>query len=737
METKICKNQMERVRHRCGYANGIDVDPDGTRGGLSLAWKAEVNITLQRYSKRYIDVVVDDSDGRGNWKFTGFYGSPYVLDRNASWDELRSLYTGENFPWLVCGDFNEILYGFEKKGGIPRDERRMELFRNVLADCDLADVGYSGRWFTWERGSLLQKLETLKTGLKRWSTRVQFDRKKQKEFLMNKLSEFLAAERDDFNMAEMIDTKIQLNLEIGKNECYWEQRARINWLKYGDRNTSFFHNQATNRRRRNMIHKLQVKGGGEEKIKVAMFEMGPTKAPGEDGLPALFYQKCRHIIGDDVMNFCLQILNEEKEFKQVNSTHIVLIPKVVNQANMKQFRPISLCNVIYKIMAKVITNRLRGVIEKCIDVAQSAFVPERLISDNVLLAYEILHTLKQKRVGRKDFMAVKLNMSKAYDRVEWQFIEEMLTKMGFDSGWIKTTTACLTSVSYSKGHGRRGIHWCEWKNLCTLKENGGLGFCNMCQFNFALLAKQGWRLITYPNSLLARVLKAKYYPDSDFFNAQLGNLPSLTWKSVWAAKGKDTVEWSQRNDTEVKLISDLINVSNNTWKTDLVENTFPTDIAQQILQIPPVKNLEDDIQIDGKYGGLGPVSALMAAKTVLNSNVSSSFAAEAYAGLHAVKLRISLGFHLVMIKGDSRTIVNKCQQKRQDKSVIGAIISDIHRKIEFFQEIRFCFIKRGENALAHKIAVDALRREEEVYLEGAALLCNLSSPEGRWRRDPD
>ncbi|KAK5775146.1 hypothetical protein PVK06_043015 [Gossypium arboreum] len=146
--------------------------------------------------------------------------------------------------------------------------------------------------------------------------------------------------------------------------------------------------------------------------------MGSTKAQREDGFPALFYQKCWNTIRDDVIKFCLQILNEGTEVKQINSTHIVLIPKISNPSNMKQFRPISLCNVIYKILAKVIANRLRGVIDKCIDLAQSAFVPGRLISDNVLLAYQILHTLNQKRPGKKGFMAVKLDMSKAYDRVE-------------------------------------------------------------------------------------------------------------------------------------------------------------------------------------------------------------------------------------------------------------------------------------------------------------------------------
>ncbi|MBA0790565.1 hypothetical protein Gohar_015205 [Gossypium harknessii] len=96
--------------------------------------------------------------------------------------------------------------------------------------------------------------------------------------------------------------------------------------------------------------------------------------------------------------------------------------------------------------------------------------------------------------------------------------------------------AIIAKFWWKKGHGKWGIHWCLWNNLCSLKENGGLGFRNLSQFNIALLAKQGWCLFNYPNSLLARVLKAKYYPLSDFLRAELGNLPSLTWKSIWAAK---------------------------------------------------------------------------------------------------------------------------------------------------------------------------------------------------------
>ncbi|KAK5783162.1 hypothetical protein PVK06_037670 [Gossypium arboreum] len=133
----------------------------------------------------------------------------------------------------------------------------------------------------------------------------------------------------------------------------------------------------------------------------------------------------------------------------INATQIVLIPKIFNPSNLTHFQLISLCNVIYKIVAKVIANRFRKVIDKCIDEAQSAFVPGRLITDNTLVAYEILHSMKQKRRGKKGFMAVKLDMSKAYDRVKWNFLQEIMIRMGFAQKWIESIMKCISSVSYS------------------------------------------------------------------------------------------------------------------------------------------------------------------------------------------------------------------------------------------------------------------------------------------------
>ena len=132
-----------------------------------------------------------------------------------------------------------------------------------------------------------------------------------------------------------------------------------------------------------------------------------------------------------------------------NYTHIVLIPKIKSPEKMSNYRPISLCNVIYKIISKVLANRLKKILPQLISPTQSAFVPGRLITDNILVAYESPHTMHGRKNGKKGSLALKLDISKAYDRVEWAFLKSIMVKMGFPDVWIDRVMCCVSTSFFS------------------------------------------------------------------------------------------------------------------------------------------------------------------------------------------------------------------------------------------------------------------------------------------------
>ncbi|KAL0393382.1 UNVERIFIED_CONTAM: Retrovirus-related Pol polyprotein from type-1 retrotransposable element R2 [Sesamum radiatum] len=170
-------------------------------------------------------------------------------------------------------------------------------------------------------------------------------------------------------------------------------------------------------------------------------------AAGPDGFSALFYQVCWDIIAQDVLIavqdfFCCTPM--PKNFK---ATSIALIPKVLNPSVWTDYRPISLCNVSNKICSKIMNDRLSRILPRIIAPSQSGFVGGRLISDNILLAQELIHTLDEKR--RYENVVYKLDMAKAYDRVQWQFLYNVLRKMGFNEKWIQLVKNCIEQCWFS------------------------------------------------------------------------------------------------------------------------------------------------------------------------------------------------------------------------------------------------------------------------------------------------
>jgi len=186
-----------------------------------------------------------------------------------------------------------------------------------------------------------------------------------------------------------------------------------------------------------------------EEVKEAVFQLGALKAPGSDGLNGQFYQHAWEDIKVDLFQLVQEFFLTGILDPLLNKTYITLIPKIKNSESVSQYRPISLCNFSYKIISKVMANRLKKWLPMLIENEQSAFVENRQIQDNILIVQEVLHQLKIRNKKKKFQAILKLDMQKAYDRVEWDFFRATMLKMGFCERWVGLIMQCVSSVSFS------------------------------------------------------------------------------------------------------------------------------------------------------------------------------------------------------------------------------------------------------------------------------------------------
>lgn len=176
--------------------------------------------------------------------------------------------------------------------------------------------------------------------------------------------------------------------------------------------------------------------------------MGPLKAPGPNGFQATFYQKAWPTVGDSVAQSTIQVLEGGGELDHgMAEVLLLLIPKTNRPETIKQFRPLSLCNVTFQLVTKVLVNRLKELLKTVISPTQSSFVPGMQIIDNVVICQEMVHSLWHKR-GRKGGMILKIDLDKAYDRLEWSFIQETLLDAGLPRQMVNVIMQCVTNASF-------------------------------------------------------------------------------------------------------------------------------------------------------------------------------------------------------------------------------------------------------------------------------------------------
>ncbi|KAL0297855.1 UNVERIFIED_CONTAM: hypothetical protein Sangu_3176000 [Sesamum angustifolium] len=182
-------------------------------------------------------------------------------------------------------------------------------------------------------------------------------------------------------------------------------------------------------------------------IKAALFDINEDSAPGPDGFSSCFYKATWTVVGEDVCQAVMEFFNHGRLLKQLNATLITLIPKVQMPIKVGDFRPISCCNVVYKIITEVMVTRMHLILEKIIDSCQNAFVPGRSISDNILLAQELLSGYNQKKLPPR--CTVKVDLQKAYDIVEWDYLLAVLRLFKFPNKFIMWIEQCITTASFS------------------------------------------------------------------------------------------------------------------------------------------------------------------------------------------------------------------------------------------------------------------------------------------------
>ena len=170
------------------------------------------------------------------------------------------------------------------------------------------------------------------------------------------------------------------------------------------------------------------------------------KAPDLDGFSMAFWQFSWDFVNEEVMNFFRQFRETESFVRSLNVTFLVLIPKKGGVEDLKDFRPISLVGGLYKWLAKVLANRMKGVLAKVISMSQNAFVEGWQIMDAVLVANEAIDSILKSNRG---VILCKLDIEKAYDYVDWSFLLAVLEKMGFGERWCRWIKWCLSTARFS------------------------------------------------------------------------------------------------------------------------------------------------------------------------------------------------------------------------------------------------------------------------------------------------
>ncbi|KAJ9685197.1 hypothetical protein PVL29_017290 [Vitis rotundifolia] len=355
--------------------------------------------------------------------------------------------------------------------------------------------------FSWEGHKFMRKLKFVKSKLKDWNKVAFGDLRERKNLILSDLGRIDLIEQERNLNIDLVSERILRRRELEdlllKEEVHWRQKSRVKWIKEGDCNSKFFHRMANGRRSRKFIKSLISKRGvtlsnieviseeivnffgklyskpvgdswrvegvdwvpingesavwldrpfSEDEVRMAVFQLNKEKALGPDGFTIAVYQECWDVIKEDLMRVFLEFHTNGIINQSTNATFIAMVPKKSQTLKISNYRPISLVTSLYKIIAKVLSGRLRKVLHETISGSQGAFVEGRHILDAVLIANEVVD---EKRRSGEEGVVFKIDFEKAYDHVDWGFLDHVLERKGFSPKWRSWIRGCLSSSNFA------------------------------------------------------------------------------------------------------------------------------------------------------------------------------------------------------------------------------------------------------------------------------------------------
>ncbi|KAL0294632.1 UNVERIFIED_CONTAM: hypothetical protein Scaly_3118000 [Sesamum calycinum] len=479
-----------------GLNKGKDIVLHNSYNALAILEDAETRVSLANVQRTRRNLLK-------NWSWFEDYSGPAGRIWLA-WDSLEvGIDVLEDEPWLILGDFNAVMDDSEVCGQAADTSASMAEFRSCIRDTGLVTLPFTGCPFTWHNCSegprslwkrldrmlangtwldvwpgflgsveniwkhhipgtamyeIVCKLKLLKAEFKRQTKRtgeLSVNVRKAKDFLDKAQTLFSTYKEDIYLTLVKCCRRVYagaVKLEISM----LQQRAKLRWLKHGDQNSKVFFRKINLTRAKQRVFQiakqvhdirqitpaeasLLVAAVTAAEVKEAFFDIEVESAPGPDGFGSAFYRAAWPVVGQSMLEA------------------VVNMPTYVSD-----YRPIACCNVLYKAITKIIVKRIQRVLPLLINYSQNAFVPGRSISDNILLAQELLAGYNQTRLPER--CTIKVDIQKAYDSVEWDFLLEVLRLFNFPTHFINLIVQCVSTASFSvslngaiHGKGGRGL----------------------------------------------------------------------------------------------------------------------------------------------------------------------------------------------------------------------------------------------------------------------------------------